>query len=987
MSNNSLLQNLYDCTVQVRHPTDEHVVGTGIVVSLDGKIITCGRVVRAAGIPPEAAPDTEVGICFPQVRPGEPHTYRATVAAVLPHGDEELVLLHLVAAQSPLAPQQIAILGDAAQSAGHTFRSYGYDPIAEQGVALVDGTISAVTNGLLHLHAPPADSRLNGAPVLDMARNLVVGIIASPEPAPDELHSTPTMLALDAALLGAAPFALPIRDEPLPLHPTPQPQVNSEEVKQLAALVTGTSLHGANPLLDTWVERTELLQALDADWADPDCRITGLIGSGGSGKTSLARHWLDKLTQDRTRFQPDGVFWWNFHAKPNIGEFFEAALAHMGGRLLDTQQYPSSSLRMQMIAAMLRAGHYLFVLDGLEVWQEQAGEQPGRIRSRNLRDFIRYAAAPEHPSSCLLISRLPITDVLAYPTYRQRHVGAFSPTEGRTLLLELGLQEQEWMLDQIVDDLRGHPLTLSLVGSYLLVEHNDALQKLDVLIPNTDTLTWQQVFVSRLGLLNEAERTFLTLLSAFRLPVDEAAFARILRVKPTFRERLRGKKPLPLTAPLTSLNDSDFAALLAHLVRSQLVIYDPQTRQYSLHPLLREHFARALPAYPAQPGTPDQAREFHLRLKDYYLALAGELPRFVTLSDLEPLIEAVHHACRAGDYETAFLIYWERIEQGDRRVVAHQLGDYETLLEVMRDFFPGDGNVLQYPQVIDQRTRYVILDTVGFCLLSLERVYEAAGVYATKNGLCAAASDWHNASIGYRNLTTLYLYLGDLAASYTAATCALDMAGRLENRQHEVAALAHMAWVSHLRGDWESASATFRRAEALQSALTPDYPYLYSQDRVWYADHLRQSGQADAARTMTLDNLAQCAERSWVRAISQCRRLLGDLDAAAGAVEQAMQHYQEAVQVARKVSHSPTLIEALLARGSWLITQPAMLEAAISDLHEALAQAAANDYRLYEARVRLALVRAYEVGGDTTAAQAEAQTARRLAAAAGLLLP
>lgn len=983
MSNNARLQNLYDFTVQVRNATDDRVVGTGMVVALDGQIVTSGRVVRAAGVDLLQPVAQGPVIFFPQVRAGEISMYQTTIATVLPQGDEELVLLQLSNHPAPLAPEQIAVLGTVQQSEGHPFRSYAYHASAEYGAYVVEGIVKSPP--VLHLTTPEANRLLSGAAVLDTQRNLVIGIISTVYASEADTIMA-KMLVFDAVLLPNVPFQLSVHQDPLPLRPAPQPRVNIEESRKMAALVTGESLNGALPPPANWVERAEYLQALNANWADPHCRIMGLIGSPGTGKTSLARSWLDKLQQDRTQFQPDGIFWWSFHLKPNIGAFFESALSHLGGRLIDVQQYPSSSLRMQLIAAMLRAGHYLFILDGLEVWQQS--DNYGRLRSRNLREFLRFFASPDHPSYCLITSRMPVTDILDYPTYRQQEVAGLSIDEGRNLLLRLGLREDEWVLDQIVVDLEGHPFTLSLIGAYLGVDNDQAIEHLEALVATdgSSPLTWQSVLHRRLGLINALEHRFLTLLSAFRLPVDEMAFARVMRGKPGFRDRLRGKKPIALTWPLASLSDTDFAALLASLVRCQLIRYDPQMRQYSLHPLLHEHFASYLPEPPGTSGSADEAREFHLRLKDYYLAITGETPRFVTMSDLEGLIEAVHHACCAGRYEDAFIIYWERIEQGELRVFAHQLGAHESLLELMGNFFPGDGNLVQYPQVIDLRTRHVILDTVGFCLLSMGRVREAAAVHATKNGLFEATGDWFNASIGYRNLALLYLRLGDLSTSYESAQAALDMAGRLENRQHEVAALAQIAWVSHLRGDWELAGQLFQQAEALQQEVRPEHPSLYSQDRVWYANHLCQTGQSDAARRMTEHNLSQCEEHGWVRSISQCRRILGDLSARSGQQDLAGQHYHEAVAVARNSADEPTLIEALLARGHWFALQSDTPELAFTDLQEALDYALASDYRIYEAQIRLALAQAHRAVGNTATAQAEEQCARRLAAAVDLLL-
>jgi hypothetical protein len=66
MSDNVRLQNLRDFTVQIRDPSSDAIVGTGIVVSMDGRIVTCAHVVRAANVEPRDGDGAEVGVYFPQ---------------------------------------------------------------------------------------------------------------------------------------------------------------------------------------------------------------------------------------------------------------------------------------------------------------------------------------------------------------------------------------------------------------------------------------------------------------------------------------------------------------------------------------------------------------------------------------------------------------------------------------------------------------------------------------------------------------------------------------------------------------------------------------------------------------------------------------------------------------------------------------------------------------------------------------------------------
>jgi hypothetical protein len=149
-------------------------------------------------------------------------------------------------------------------------------------------------------------------------------------------------------------------------------------------------------------------------------------------------------------------------------------------------------------------------------------------------------------------------------------------------------------------------------------------------------------------------------------------------------------------------------------------------------------------------------------------------------------------------------------------------------------------------------------------------------------------------------------------------------------------------------------------------------------------------GQADDARRVTAANLTICERNRWAEQISQCHRVLGELDSTAGAHAPARDHFDTALTLARSISHRPTLIEALLARGRWAaklafadLTGLYSLPQAFSDLREALGYATDGGYRLYEADSRIALAWAHLASGSSTAAKQEATRAQTLSADMG----
>ena len=136
---NVRLQNLRDFTVQIRDANDQ-IVGTGIAVSTDGKIVTCAHVVHAAGVQPRNSNGSEIGVYFPQVHGGEEKNRRAIIAKFFDEYDDDVVLLRLKG-PSPLAPEKIPVLGTAGSSDEHPFRSYGYRRLEKYIAGLAHGTI------------------------------------------------------------------------------------------------------------------------------------------------------------------------------------------------------------------------------------------------------------------------------------------------------------------------------------------------------------------------------------------------------------------------------------------------------------------------------------------------------------------------------------------------------------------------------------------------------------------------------------------------------------------------------------------------------------------------------------------------------------------------------------------------------------------------------------------------------------------------------
>ena len=338
----------------------------------------------------------------------------------------------------------------------------------------------------VELESNQINQGMSGAAVLDVERNLVVGIVSETWFPDLSTKDSDTAWAVNARVLSLEPIGLSLRDEPYPMRAAPQPKTDVAEARAAVAPTDRFTWNSAPAALDEWTGRDDLLEKITQDWLDLQKHVTGLIGFGGEGKSSLARKWVDSVIASceaakqspsnveiasqkalAMTHKPDGVFWWGFYENRSVGEFLEAALKWMSGGRIGPRAVPSSSVRAQIIGAMLGAGRYLFVLDGLEVMQHQEGDQFGLLQSNDLRDLLTYFARPDNQSFCLVTSRAPLLDLMEYTTYTHRDVDRLSAADGRALLRKLGVQGKDDALDKLVADWDGHVLTLGLLAAIL----------------------------------------------------------------------------------------------------------------------------------------------------------------------------------------------------------------------------------------------------------------------------------------------------------------------------------------------------------------------------------------------------------------------------------------------------------------------------------------------------------------------------------------
>jgi tetratricopeptide (TPR) repeat protein len=989
------LQPIKAFTAQVRQG-EKTVKGTAFVVSRDPiLLVTCRHVVKAAAT--DCKIGTEVQIYFPQIREGDNKLFQALVYQLPASKDDDIVLLQLTTEYLP-GGVEVAVLGAASDSVGyaetHKFRSFGFRSLEKyRGLPalgdIVDFTSIPSGKSLsaepLMLKSEHIDGGMSGAPVLDLQRNLVVGVIAETWET-RKSKDRDTSFAADCMVLNIAPLELPLyADYQLPLTvvdnpPTKIAQKNAAQITPHILFPLPPTFEPTQPPdLPEWAGRAEILVKLESDYTNPSAHLVGLIGFGGEGKSSIAYHWLKyHLLENSDLPSPDAVFWWSFYENRSFEQMVESLTKYLYGEQ-NLQRITGTGTRVNHIGAMALTKCLVLVLDGFEVMQETEGDKFGSIPNHDLQRLLELFMQPEHDSFCLLTSRAPLLDFLSDTGYIQRDVTRLSPSDGRDLLRNLDITGDDKTLDKIVNDWDGHALTVSLVGSYLRdkniapTDYNG-----DEIFPQVAALGDENPRYQRVRRvlqrydehLTAADKAFLKLFSVFRLPVKASAFDKVFRAD----------TGSALNAPLTALTDEQFNKLLDGLETRRLLKAANDT--YNAHPLVQRHYRTALES----DHTLDDAKPIHKAVADHYQETSDEPGYNPTLDDLKPYIEIVHHLCHAGAYDKAWDIYRERIDQNNRNIITSLLGAFDTELNMIYNFFR-NGDTAESPQISKPNRQSFILNEVGFCLVNLGRLHDAASFYERAKAMGADLGDHDNASRGYQNLARLYNELGELAQMAESAQKALDEARQVaddrERKEDERNVNSWLAWANHLRGAVAQAAAHFKAAETLEIEYDSRKQFLYGIRGIQHADHLRRTGDSHYARRVTEANLEICKRNSWTHQISQCHRVLGDLDADAGKHDTAQAHYEQAIALAGQVDKVDVKIQAFLARGRWYAKHMHNAESAFHDLDTALALALRGGYRIYEADIRVARAWAFKAQGENNQARSEAYIARGMSADMG----
>ena len=312
-----------------------------------------------------------------------------------------------------------------------------------------------------------------------------------------------------------------------------------------------TKLHG----------RQEELARLQK-WIGADgCRLVGIFGIGGQGKSALAATFVRTLAENQSKTDPgfQQIIWTSLLNAPPLAEVLQEWLYQLSDQRVIS--LPASlDQQLSHLLDYLRARRTLLVLDNLESILHSDGRsgyyRPGYEAYGQL---LRCLAESVHPSCLLLTSREWPREMLRLeeerPAVRSLALAGLSLDAGQRMMTHRGVIGDTANLTAFVQHYSGKPLALNLAAETVrdLFDGNiGAFLQADTLIFDDIRDVLDQQFTR----LTPLEREILGWLAVVREPVPYAALPDLLAQPPTQRAVMEAMRSLQRRSLLEKYDDA-----------------------------------------------------------------------------------------------------------------------------------------------------------------------------------------------------------------------------------------------------------------------------------------------------------------------------------------------------------------------------------------------------------------------------------------------
>jgi len=413
---------------------------------------------------------------------------------------------------------------------------------------------------------------------------------------------------------------------------------------------------------------------------------------------------------------------------------------------------------------------------------------------------------------------------------------------------------------------------------------------------------------------------------------------------------------------------------LAELVRHGLLRH-PSPDRYDFHPVVRHYCYKRL----------EDKEKTHLRLRDYFAAVpAPDVREVKSVEELAAVIELYHHTVRAGRYDEAWGLLYERL----REPLYYRFGAYQTYMELLRGLFPdGEGSP---PRLRDEGAQAWTLNALANSYALSGQSRRAVPLLEAQNALQERASDKVNLAIGLENLADDQLKLGELAAAEENLRRSIALDKEVGDELREATGHQELGWLLGYKGAFDEGSQELDAAVAFEAwRASPQgvgINWAYRALRALLMGHADDALKAAREARRLADEAARKdypVERDFIRA----EWLIGWALVALASEEksqrgerlaEAERHLTGALRRCRRINmvdHEPDI---LLAWARWHRAKENVTEAR-RHAEEALAIADRCEYRLAQADIHNFLSRLALDEGERGAAREHAEIAKERA--------
>jgi len=601
--------------------------------------------------------------------------------------------------------------------------------------------------------------------------------------------------------------------------------------------------------------------------------ILTFVALGGEGKTSVVAKWaVDLAFQDWPGCE--AALAWSFYSQGTREQlaassdlFLNEALTFFGDAAMAGSAAGSfdKGRRLAHLAGERRA---LLILDGLEPLQyAPTSPTSGELKDQGIAALLKGLATNSR-GLCVVTTRYSIPDLRAYvgKTVEEHKLARLSTEAGVALLQSFGLTgplrktipspdgHTLWNeFEKLVEDVKGHALTLNLLGSYLRDAHGGDIRKRDLIRLSEADAEEQSGHA-----FHVMDAYVESLANGGRTPDDKAKGRRALALlrllglfdRPATAGILsslwEGEAIVGLTEPLIGISEAQRNVALQRLEDAKLLTVIREQGSGALvaldaHPLLREYFGQRL-----RDVQPEAWRAAHRRIYAYLCATTEDKPD-ATLEDLQPLYQAVAHGCHAGlQQEVCGEVYYARTVRRQEYYSTKRLGAFGFDLGAVACFFETPWSRIS--RALTEANQAWLISVAAFDLRAVGRLTEALEPMRAGLEMHIKQEVWKEAARSAGNLSGLEVALGEVAGAVRDAKQSVTYADRSRDPLQRVFRRTNCADALHQAGRRDEAEEGFREAERLQAENSADHPLLYSLRGFQYCDVLLSSAEREAGK-------------------------------------------------------------------------------------------------------------------------------------------